>query len=403
MSRARSRILTVCIAAGLLIVLAAVPSLAHTRTQEATNVDSRITAAPVIDGVRFAVYTGGFLVEVENRSGLPLVIEGYEGEPYLRVGPDGVERNRRSAATYLNNDRFGEVRLPPEVDAAAPPDWERISGEPLARWHDHRTHWMSPSPPPFVEAGSLSRTAMQREYVGPVGRAGDAAGTFVQWQVPFEHDGQRHLLEGEMAWHDPAPAWPWLVLAAVLLAPALVGIRRDDTAGLVRPAALAVGLVAAANSIHLVDDLVAWPNTLVEDLPGIMHTVLFLGVGIGGAVWAWRVEQGRVFALVVGSGGVLYHQGLLHAPMLLASQFPTVWPQPLARFTVALGLVQAVVVAIVTVVAVRREVLRLAVDGDTAARTMAALEETTPGIDDPALARQDPAGVPTSTTSDTPA
>jgi hypothetical protein len=35
--------------------------------------------------------------------------------------------------------------------------------------------------------------------------------------------------------------------------------------------------------------------------------------------------------------------------MLHASQFPTVWPEPLIRVTVALGLLQAVAVAIVLV------------------------------------------------------
>jgi hypothetical protein len=128
---------------------------AHTRTQETTNLDSRITADPDLPGVSWHVYTGGLLIEVRNDSDEVLVVEGYEGEPYLRIGPDGVERNRRSPATYINDDRVvrrvggrTSVAMPPDVDPTAPPEWIRIDTEPLARWHDHRVHWMSPQPPP---------------------------------------------------------------------------------------------------------------------------------------------------------------------------------------------------------------------------------------------------------------
>lgn len=343
------------------VVLApAAPAAAHTRTQETTNLDSRITRDPDLPGIQWRVYTGGLLVEVVNRGDGVLVVEGYEGEPYLRIGPDGVEHNRRSPATYLNDERIGrrvgarsDVAMPPDVDPAAPPEWIRTSAEPIARWHDHRTHWMSPQPPTFVEAGGLARTLMAANLVGMIGRAGDAAGVFRRWDIPVSHDGTPAVLAGEMAWVDPPSAWPWLLAATLLVLPALAGLRRRDPTAIVRPAARVVLAVAAVNGIHLVDDLVAWPEPLLDNLSGLLHTGLFLGAGIGAALWALRSPYGRVLALSIASGAMLYHQGLIRLPMLHASHFPTVWPPQLVRLTVAAGLMQALVVA-VAVVRVRR-------------------------------------------------
>ena len=41
------------------------------------------------------------------------MVEGYEGEPYVRIQPDGtVEINQDSPSFYLNQDRFGEAPVP---------------------------------------------------------------------------------------------------------------------------------------------------------------------------------------------------------------------------------------------------------------------------------------------------
>jgi hypothetical protein len=114
---------------------------------------------PGAAGVHWTVYTGGLLLEVVNEGDEVLVVEGYEGEPYLRIGPDGVERNRRSPATYLNDDRIGRrvsARPTSRCPATSTPPRPRsgsASAPSPGAWHDHRVHWMSPQPPRFVEAG----------------------------------------------------------------------------------------------------------------------------------------------------------------------------------------------------------------------------------------------------------
>lgn len=349
---------------------------AHTRTQETTNLASRITDVPDLPGVTWKVYTGGLLIEVVNTSDQVLIVEGYEGEPYLRIGPDGVEHNRRSPATHLNDERVQrrissrtDVAMPITVDPSAPPEWIHVDDEPRARWHDHRIHWMSTQPPNFVTAGPFARTMMRINLVGVIGRAGDDAGTFQQWTVPFTLAGEPAAVEGKMAWDDPPSALPYLAVAALLVVPALLGLRRRDPKAMLRPAAQVVLLVAMVNGIHFVDDLVSWPSALLDELFGVLHTSLFLGAGIVASLWSLRAESGRVLALAIGSAAVLYHQGFIHLPMLQASHFPTVWPDPLVRLTIALGLVQAVVVAIVII-----EVRRRATPRDVTATSHARAE-----------------------------
>jgi hypothetical protein len=344
----------VLIAAALLLAAPPGKADAHTRTQETSNLHSRITADPELPGARWTVHTGGLLLEVVNEGPDALIVHGYEGEPYLRIGPNGVDRNRRSPATYLNDDRVGrrlsartDVAMPRDVDADAPPEWIRIADEPRARWHDHRLHWMSPAPPRFVDAGSVARAMMRINLVGAIGRAGDDAGVFQSWEVPLTHGGEAATLHGELAWIDPPPAWPWLVAAGLLVTPALLGLRRSTPAAVIRPAAVVVLAVATFNAIHLVDDLIAWPREPLDELFGLLHTTLFVGTGIGASLWALRVDYGRVLALATASGALLYHQGLVHLPMLQASAFPTVWPPGAVRLAVAMGLVQALPVAIV--------------------------------------------------------
>ncbi|MBA3523586.1 MAG: hypothetical protein H0T85_03335 [Geodermatophilaceae bacterium] len=67
---------------------------------------------------------------------------GYSDEPYLRIGPDSVQRNVNSPATYLNATPEGDSALPLRADPSDDQDWERVSAEPSLTCHDHRTHWM---------------------------------------------------------------------------------------------------------------------------------------------------------------------------------------------------------------------------------------------------------------------
>jgi hypothetical protein len=332
-----SAVLLVGLLVLVLLAATAAPAAAHTRAQAASSYASRIVSAPALDGVEWRMYASGDLVELVNRGPEEVLVLGYEDEPYLRVGPEGVFENRNSPATYVNADRYADVAVPPRADAAAEPDWVRVADGPARAWHDHRVHWMAPSPPQVV-----------------VESHGDVA--IFEWAVPFVRDGERHLLLGELHWVEPGPWWPWLLAAVVLTAPLAVGFRRPDRGlrTLLRPAAAGVAAVALLNTIHFIDELLAWPAPTLDILFGLFHTALFVGVGLAGAAIAWRGRQGPLLSLGIASGAVLFHQGLLQLSILTSSQLPTVWPDGLLRGAVAASVGQSLWVAAVIVTARRR-------------------------------------------------
>ena len=91
-------------------------------------------------------------VELGNRMELvrttadEVQILGYEKEPYLRLDKDGVFENVNSPAHYANLDRFQRIPIPATANAKAAPNWVKLSDGNSIRWHDHRTHWMDPTP-----------------------------------------------------------------------------------------------------------------------------------------------------------------------------------------------------------------------------------------------------------------
>jgi hypothetical protein len=103
--------------------------------------------SPGMRGVTVRVLGGEDRLWLRNTSGKELTVLGYEGEPYLRITPEGVFRNRRSPATYLNAERWARVVVPPEAHAGARPLWKRIAKSRAWAWHDHRIHWMNTAPP----------------------------------------------------------------------------------------------------------------------------------------------------------------------------------------------------------------------------------------------------------------
>src|SRR5687768_15019145 len=112
-------------AAAAALLLAGAPlALAHEGNR---NMRSEVTAVtPETDGVTVSVLNYDDRLELHNTSGKPVVVEGYEGEPYARVLGDGtVEVNTSSEAYYLNDDRYGEVKVPSGLGKT--PRWKQLS------------------------------------------------------------------------------------------------------------------------------------------------------------------------------------------------------------------------------------------------------------------------------------
>lgn len=272
---------------------------------------SELTSVPDVEGLSWRLYPTAEYLGLTNSSDQTVTIFGYEGEPYLRIGPEGVEENLASPTRYLNQRRNGDVALPPRADAAAEPDWERVSGDPRFVWFDHRVHRMP-------------------DDVRPDGAV---------WTVPFAVGETRYELTGALRYAPGPPWWLWFGIGLVVTSPVLLGLRRRDLQARLAPGAAVLVAVAAYNLIHVPDEFLALPLSAVDIAYGVLHNLLFIGAGIVGAVVAQR--QGSLAILLAGSAAVAFHQGALQTVQLGAADLPTVWPEAMIRLAVGSGLAQA--------------------------------------------------------------
>ena len=174
------------------VVLTAAPAAADPAGP--SDFRSEVTGiVPSVDGVTAEIRGGDSFLELTVDEGHTVIVEGYTGEPYLRFQPDGtVERNRLSTATYLNDDRQGEVDIPADVTAAGPdaePEWEAVADGGTYAWHDHRVHWMDDSSP-------------------SVDRGEPVPGAYDPWRVPIVVDGAPAEVQGILVYEESVSAAP---------------------------------------------------------------------------------------------------------------------------------------------------------------------------------------------------
>ena len=151
---------------------------------------------PATAGISVQVLDSDDRLVLGNRTGKPLVIEGYEGEPYLSFRDGRVLRNTRSPATYLNDDRFGTVEVPAKANPKAAAAWEEVAQKEEYEWHDHRIHWMSKALPPKVADAK-----------------GEPHHVF-DWKVPGTLAGKRLTIAGSLDYEPPPGGNPTLLVGA---------------------------------------------------------------------------------------------------------------------------------------------------------------------------------------------
>jgi hypothetical protein len=318
--RGAARVVAAALVTGALLLVGALPAAADPAGP--TNYTSSVTAVdPDVGGVAFAVLGGDAYVEVTVAPGSTVAIDGYDGEPYLRVLPDGtVERNEASPTRWLNDARYGaaDTTVPPEASSDAPPRWEAVATGGTYAWHDHRVHWMSPELPPNVDPDAGA--------VQPV----------TDWELPVTVDGEDVIVRGELAWLPPVSPIP--AVLTVLLVAALgvvLLLRRPALAPVVTiVGALAAGVVGLAGSLGLPPGADTDPAHLI--LPAVSLAL----VGVGYAV---RSRPGTGPMLVGALAGVpLLVFSVLLLRALTAPIVPTSLPDLVARLLVGVVLGAAV-------------------------------------------------------------
>lgn len=310
------------------LVATAPAALAHAGpggvSRPAEDFVSTITAFdPGLDGITVTTPAGSGLLTLTNTSAATVTIRGYDGEPYRRVGPDGIYENTRSPATYLNADLTGAAPVPDGASADAPPDWRRIGDGPTVTWHDHRTHWMLPYDPPEAQADPGTEHVIDPAWRVPVVVETAGAG------------GSSRTVDivGELRWVPPATPWPWLGLAATLVVLLAAGAAGRRWRGVLTAGAV---LVVGAGIADLLGMVGVSPGE-----PTLLGVLLPLG-GSAGVVLGVALLRRRPDTAVVVLGVAGLALGLLVGfttrTFLTHAQVPSGLGAPTARLVVAVAL-----------------------------------------------------------------
>ncbi|MBV8958509.1 MAG: hypothetical protein JOZ37_17170 [Actinobacteria bacterium] len=324
----RVRRLAVALAVPIAVIptFLAQPADAHTLTGvQPTNFRSELVSVlPALPGVTVDILDLGRRIRLTNRGNIDVVIRGYQGEPYLRVGPAGVFENTHSPAVYLNKPAppyaTTSTTLPKVANSSAPPEWHRTSRSHTVTWHDRRTRWEGPSPP------SVRSSPHDRQVVSP-------------WLITVTRGKDDAAITGRILWVPPPSAVPWLALAVAfgLATAAAVFTRRWATF-----LAVALTVLVASDIVHSVAS--AWAT---HDGVGAVLFRVFVSGFYGTIAWvlglssiglvARRNDLGLLLAGVTAFFLALLG-GATDASSLGRSQLGFSLPADVARFQVALAL-----------------------------------------------------------------
>lgn len=247
-----------------------------------------VDASPA--GVDARVYQSDRAVRAAVRAGHSLVVLGYVGEPMLRLDAAGSAVNLASPSAAA----AGLVR--PRDALRGRPVWRLERGRHAAVWHDVRIQ-------------------------------GVADGV---WTIPLVVDGRPGFLRGRIEVLPRPAAWPWAVLAVLVLG----GAGTAYLAGRMRTAATAFAAVAGAAAVATAAlfaiDAYASPGAWIAGA----DELVFAAVGFGALAWgtaqvraAASIGLGLLAVAVAASKGAV----LLHAQVLAAA------PGDVARVSVVVA------------------------------------------------------------------
>ncbi len=298
----------------------AAPAAAHglgglTPTNYETVLQS---VTPHVAGVHVQVTDLGTKVELTNDGSRTVTVLGYDGEPYLRIGPDGVFENVRSPATYLNRSTTITGAPPKSADAKASPLWRNVSSGTTARWHDHRAHFMGGEDPPEVARHPDTRHVVDN------------------WVIPMRVGNQDLTVRGQLVYVPPPSPWPWVV-GAVLVAALVFGLSRTRAWRTVFVVALA--LLTLTEVVHVVGLWDASTASFGTKLGESAYSIAGIALGLLALGWIWRKgAESAVPIVLVATIFLFVAGGLADVTSLGNSQVPSTFSAGFARLVVTLTL-----------------------------------------------------------------
>jgi hypothetical protein len=256
-------------------------------------------------------------LQLVNTSSRTVTVLGYSGEPYLRITRNGVYENRKSPAVFLNQTLVPTTKAPKQYNAAATPEWARISDGDTARWHDHRTHWMGGTP-------EVVRRDPTHSHI-----------LLTDWSVPLVVGNMRAAIRGDATWFPGPSPWPYYLLAIGLAALVLLAARRALRVTWL----VALGVVVAIGVATIAG---SWrPSALTFAGRAGAQAYVAAGVIVATVALAWLLRKGTwaaTPAVLVAGLFVCIAGGLANFTSLSRSQLPTELTPWIARVNVAIML-----------------------------------------------------------------
>ncbi len=324
LARWATRLVAVVTTAFVMAVVTAAPASAHTLSgPKPTNYRASIVSVtPAAPGVTIRVIDLGAKLELTNRSGTEVIVLGYEGEQYLRIGPAGVFENLHSSATYVNRSLKGGV-IPDGVDTKpdAAPKWRKVSGGHSARWHDHRAHRMQPGLPPQVasDPGAFHHIGVDH--------------------VKFVHDGTTSDATLTLDWVPGPSGVPWIPVIVVSF---LLGLAAVLVARMWRVLALLLGTLVIVDAAHAIAYEIARPGSnaakALQFVGGTFVSILVWLAVVPTVIGVWRRRPEALYGVVFVSLMVALVGGVSDLSSLWHSQLPSTGPHVLTRLEIALVL-----------------------------------------------------------------
>jgi hypothetical protein len=203
---------------------------------------------------------------------------------------------------------------PSTAPAAAEPNWRRKDASQVARWHDHRTHWMGSDAPPSGDQST-------ERVIVPL------------WTLPLTIGADHVDVTGEVVWVPPPPTAPFVALALGIAALVVVLTLVDERLGLL--------VLGGLTAVIAVVECIAVAGS-PESSAGV-QLIVFGPVAlaaIGGGVWFLHHDNRHSGRLLIAAAAVVVGAlaGLVKVSYLSASELPTSLPAGLARADVAMAI-----------------------------------------------------------------
>ena len=306
------RALLAAVAAALVAPGTAAAHLKTGRVAVDYRADVMALQPPLFGAVKARVYRSDLALGLRALDGHSVIVLGYFGEPFLRLGPAGVFVNDASLTAAGTGLAVARAR------SGKTPRWRLRSRKPSVIWHDARL-----------------RGLPQGERVGA-------------WTVPLLVDGRPTRIGGEIHRVSAPSAWPWIAVGAMFAVVTGVVLARRS-AGRLRGACVVLGWIAGLATILAAVGF-ATASTASEGM--VVQSVSEIVLALVGIVFLIRGSRetravtGGLLGLLALAAGLTKLQALTHGIVLSAL------PGQLARLAVVVAISAGAAAAILVVLVV---------------------------------------------------